>query len=173
MQELQQSTAAFLRGETLTPTVLPHPYAFNLFNHDAELDQGSGYNGEELKVIAETRCILGAADLRIGITCVRVPVLRAHAMALTVEFDTIVTPDRARTLIQAAPGLRLVDDRVTNHFPMPSEASGQDDVLVGRIRTDIGDPSGHSLALFAAGDQLLKGAALNAIQIAELLLKSV
>lgn len=173
MQELRESTAAFLRGETLTPTVLPHPYAFNLFSHDADVDLESGYNGEELKVIAETRRILGAADLRIGITCVRVPVLRAHAMALTVEFDTIVAPDRARTLIQAAPGLRLMDDRVTNLFPMPSAASGQDDVLVGRIRTDIGDPSGRSLALFAAGDQLLKGAALNAIQIAELLLKPV
>ena len=157
----------------MTPKVLPHPYAFNLFSHDANVDLESGYNGEELKVIAETRRILGAADLHIEITCVRVPVLRAHAMAVTVEFDTVVTPDTARTLFQAAPGLRLVDDRVANRFPMPSEASGQDDVLVGRIRTDIGDPSGRSLALFAAGDQLLKGAALNAIQIAELLLKSV
>jgi aspartate-semialdehyde dehydrogenase len=92
-------------------------------------------------------------------------------MALTVEFDEVVSPEAARALLAKAPGLRLVDDRAANHFPMPSEASGTDDVLVGRIRTDLGDPSGRSLALFVAGDQLLKGAALNAVQIAELLLK--
>jgi aspartate-semialdehyde dehydrogenase len=171
MEELRASTAAYLRGESYEPRVLPHPYAFNLFSHNADMDEESGYNGEELKVVAETRRILGAEALPIGITCIRVPVLRAHAMALTVEFDDVVSPEEARALLQAAPGLRLVDDRATNHFPMPSEASGQDDVLVGRIRTDLGDPSGRTLALFVAGDQLLKGAALNAVQIAELLLR--
>ncbi|MFC7552770.1 Asd/ArgC dimerization domain-containing protein [Pseudoroseomonas wenyumeiae] len=147
------------------------PYAFNLFSHNADMDVETGYNGEETKVVAETRRILDAQSLPIGITCIRVPVLRAHAMALTVEFDEVVSPEEARALLAQAPGLRLVDDREKNHFPMPSEASGADDVLVGRIRTDIGDPSGRSLALFVAGDQLLKGAALNAVQIAELLLK--
>ncbi|MBO1075774.1 aspartate-semialdehyde dehydrogenase [Roseomonas marmotae] len=171
MEELRESTAAYLRGESFEPKVLPHPYAFNLFSHNADMDVGSGYNGEETKVVAETRRILGAEALPIGITCIRVPVLRAHAMALTVEFDEVVTPEAARALLAQAPGLRLVDDREKNHFPMPSEASGTDDVLVGRIRTDLGDPSGRSLALFVAGDQLLKGAALNAVQIAELLLK--
>jgi aspartate-semialdehyde dehydrogenase len=92
-------------------------------------------------------------------------------MAMTVEFDEVVTPEEARELLQDGQGLKLVDDRAANHFPMPSEASGQDDVLVGRVRVDTGDPSGKTLALFAAGDQLLKGAALNAVQIAELLLK--
>jgi aspartate-semialdehyde dehydrogenase len=92
-------------------------------------------------------------------------------MALTIVFDEVVSVEEARAILGKAPGLRLVDDRAANHFPMPSEASGQDDVLVGRIRRDIGDPSGRSLALFVAGDQLLKGAALNAVQIAELLLK--
>jgi aspartate-semialdehyde dehydrogenase len=171
MEELRESTAAYLRGESYEQKVLPHPYAFNLFSHNADMDVETGYNGEETKVVAETRRILDAQALPIGITCIRVPVLRAHAMALTVEFDEVVTPEAARALLAQAPGLRLVDDRDKNHFPMPSEASGADDVLVGRIRTDIGDPSGRSLALFVAGDQLLKGAALNAVQIAELLLK--
>lgn len=171
MEELRESTAAYLRGEPYTPKVLPHPYAFNLFSHNADVDPDSGYNGEELKVVAETRRILDAGDLPIGITCIRVPVLRAHAIALNVEFDEVVTPEEARAILAAAPGLRLVDDRAANHFPMPSEASGQDDVLVGRIRRDLGDPSGRSLALFVVGDQLLKGAALNAVQIAESLLR--
>ncbi|MEN3974843.1 aspartate-semialdehyde dehydrogenase [Emcibacter sp. SYSU 3D8] len=171
MEELRESTAAHLRGESFEPTVLPHPYAFNLFSHNADVDPESGYNGEEEKVVAETRRIMGVDDLPIGITCIRVPVLRAHAMAISVELDQVVTPEDARALLADAPGLRLVDDRAANHFPMPSEASGQDDVLVGRIRVDTADPSGRTLAMFIAGDQLLKGAALNAVQIAELLLK--
>ncbi|WP_249122875.1 MULTISPECIES: aspartate-semialdehyde dehydrogenase [unclassified Bradyrhizobium] len=170
MEELRASTAAYLKGEAFTPRVLPHPYAFNLFSHNAEVDTDSGYNGEELKVVAETRRIMDTPELPIGITCIRVPVLRAHAMAINVTFDEAMTPARARELLAAAPGVRVVDDRVANHFPMPSEASGQDDVLVGRIRPDLGDPSGRSLALFVCGDQLLKGAALNAVQIAERLL---
>ena len=172
MAELRESTAASLRGEAYVPSVLPHPYAFNLFSHNADVDLETGYNGEELKVIAETRRILDAPDLPIGITCIRVPVLRAHAMALTVTFDAPIGVAEARDLLASAPGIRVVDDRRGNHFPMPSEASGQDDVLVGRIRTDLGDPSGRSLALFVAGDQLLKGAALNAVQIVERLLST-
>ena len=103
----------------------------------------------------------------MGITCVRVPVLRAHAMALTVEFESPLAAERAREILADAPGVRLVDDVAANHFPMPNEASGRDEVLVGRIRPDTSDPTGCSLALFVVGDQLLKGAALNAIQIAE------
>ena len=170
MEELRESTAAYLRGESYVPSVLPHPYAFNLFSHNAEMDEASGHNGEELKVVAETRKILAAPALPIGITCIRVPVLRTHAMAISVEFDAPVAPETARELLSAAPGLRVVDDAARNHFPMPSDATGQDDVLVGRIRRDLGDPSGRTLALFVVGDQLLKGAALNAVQIAELLL---
>ncbi|WP_202910673.1 aspartate-semialdehyde dehydrogenase [Teichococcus vastitatis] len=171
MEELRLSTAAALRGEAFEPKVLPHPYAFNLFSHNAEMDPHTGYNGEELKVVAETRRIMGLPELPIGITCIRVPVLRAHAMALTVEFEEKVTPDQVRAAFEGAPGVKLVDDRERNYFPMPSDASGQDDVLVGRIRADLGDPSGHSVALFVVGDQLLKGAALNAVQIAEALLR--
>jgi aspartate-semialdehyde dehydrogenase len=167
MQELVASTTAYLAGDTYAPRVMKHPYAFNLFSHDAAINPATGYNGEEEKVIAETRKIMGLPDLLVGVTCIRVPVLRAHAIALTVEFEDPVSPEEVRGLLAAAPGLRLVDDRGANHFPMPNEASGQGDVLVGRIRTDISDPSGHSVCLFIAGDQLLKGAALNAVQIAE------
>ena len=170
MEELRLATAAALAGETYAHSVLPHPYAFNFFSHNAEMDPETGYNGEETKVVAETRRIMGLPDLPIGITCIRVPILRAHGMAISVTFDRAVTPEAARAALAAAPGVRVVDDRAANHFPMPVEASGQDDVLVGRLRTDIGDPSGHTLALFVVGDQLLKGAALNAVQIAEALL---
>src|SRR5207248_9796854 len=118
---------------------------------------------EETKIVDESRKILDAPALRIGVTCVRVPVLRAHAVAVTLECERPIAPDEARALLADAPGVRVVDDPVRNYFPMPSDASGQDDVLVGRIRRDISDPSGHSLALFAAGDQLRKGAALTAV----------
>jgi aspartate-semialdehyde dehydrogenase len=167
MEELRASTAAALAGQNYAPKVLKHPYAFNLFSHDAAVDPATGYNGEETKVVAEMRRILGVPELPIGVTCIRVPVLRAHAIALTLEFAEPVTPDAARALLAAAPGVKVVDDVAGNHFPMPVEASGQGDVLVGRIRRDISDPSGRSISLFVCGDQLLKGAALNAVQIAE------
>lgn len=109
-------------------------------------------------------------DLPIGVTCVRVPVLRAHSIALTVELPHPVSPGEIRAILAAAPGIRIVDDAERNHFPMPNEASGQGDILVGRIRRDSSDPSGRTIAMFVAGDQLLKGAALNAVQIAERLL---
>jgi aspartate-semialdehyde dehydrogenase len=101
---------------------------------------------------------------------VRVPVLRAHAIAISAELDAPVAPAAVRECLEEAPGVRVIDDRAANHFPMPVEAENQGDVLVGRIRRDLGDPSGRSVALFVAGDQLLKGAALNAVQIAEALL---
>ncbi len=167
MEELRASTQAYLADRPFAPQVLPHPYGFNLFSHNAEVDEASGYNGEELKVIAECRRLLSAPELPIGVTCVRVPVLRAHSIALSLTFEQLVDPDQARQVLAAAAGVRIVDDRPRNHFPMPSEAQGQGDVLVGRIRRDLGDPTGCTLALFVAGDQLLKGAALNAVQIAE------
>jgi aspartate-semialdehyde dehydrogenase len=103
------------------------------------------------------------------VTCVRVPVLRAHSQAITFECEKPITEDEVRAILSHAPGVKIVDDRISNYFPMPIDASGQDDVLVGRIRRDLSDPSGHSISMFVAADQLLKGAALNAIQIAELL----
>jgi aspartate-semialdehyde dehydrogenase len=167
MEELRQSTRAALAGEAFAPKVLRHPYAFNLYSHDTAIDHATGANDEETKVARELRKIMQAPDLRISVTCIRVPVLRAHAVALTVEFERPIAPEAARELLAQAPGGRVVDNIGANHFPMPIEASAQDEVLVGRIRRDSSDPSGHSLALFIAGDQLLKGAALNAVQIAE------
>ena len=162
MAELQEATAAAVAGQDYPPQVMAHPYAFNLFSHDAAVDPESGYNGEELKVMAELRRLLAAPDLPASFTCLRVPVLRAHAMALTVRFAEPVSVEEARAWLAEAPGVRLVDDRAANHFPMPNEASGADEVLVGRIRTDLSDPSGRSLSLFVAGGQLFKGAAGNA-----------
>ena len=170
MEELRLATQAALNGETYEHKVLPHTYAFNFFSHNADMDEASGYNGEETKVVAETRRIMGIPELPVGITCIRVPILRAHGMAISIEFDEVVSPEEARALLEAAPGVRVVDDRARNYFPMPVDASGQEDVLVGRIRTDLSDPSGRTLAIFIVGDQLLKGAAQNAVQIAEALL---
>src|SRR5450631_820392 len=119
----------------------------------------------------ETQKIFGDSDIRISATCVRVPVLRAHSEALTIECERPITPAEVRDILKKAPGVKLVDDPEKNYFPMPKDASGQDDVLVGRIRQDSSDPSGKSIALFVAGDQLLKGAALNAVQIAEVLVQ--
>lgn len=168
--ELKEATRAHLAGREHRNRVLRHPYAFNLFSHDTPIDPGTLCNEEETKVVAETRKIFGDPALRIGATCVRVPVLRAHAAALTIECEQPISPSEVRALLASAPGVRLVDDAARNYFPMPMDASGQDDILVGRIRQDGSDPTGRSIAMFVAGDQLLKGAALNAVQIAELLL---
>jgi len=170
MEELSESTRAHLEGRAFTPKVLPHPYAFNVFSHNTKVDPETGYNEEETKVMQETRKIFGEPNLRITATCVRVPVLRAHCIALNIELDEPLSVAEARAILGNAPGVRLVDDMERNYFPMPHDASGQDDVLVGRIRKDVSDPTGRTLALFVAGDQLRKGAALNAVQIAERLL---
>ncbi|MEI9990031.1 MAG: aspartate-semialdehyde dehydrogenase [Rhizomicrobium sp.] len=170
MQELVDSTRAYLDGKPFAPKVLPHPYAFNVFNHNTAIDPDTGYNDEETKVIKETRKIFEDDAIAIGVTCVRVPVLRAHSEAITFECENPITEDEVRAILSDAPGVKIVDDRAKNYFPMPLDASGQGDILVGRIRRDLSDPTGHSIAMFVAGDQLLKGAALNAVQIAEYLL---
>lgn len=169
MDELVQATRANLAGEAFAQKVMPHPYAFNIFNHDTPIDPATGYNGEETKVIKETRKIFEDDRIAIGVTCVRVPVLRAHSQAITFECERPITEHDVRAILATAPGVTIVDDRVKNYFPMPIDASGQDNVLAGRIRADLSDPTGHSISMFVAADQLLKGAALNAIQIAELL----
>ncbi len=171
MEELRESTRAYLDGREYKNTVLPHPYAFNLFSHNSKIDPSNGYNEEEVKVMRETHKIFGDSSIRVAATCVRVPVLRAHSIAINFECERPITPAQVRDIIGTAPGVKLVDDVERNYFPMPKDASGQDPILVGRIRQDVSDPSGRSIALFVAGDQLLKGAALNAVQIAELLLK--
>ncbi len=169
MEELRESTRAYLEGRPYPPKVLPHPYAFNLFCHNSAIDPASGYNEEETKVVRETHKIFGDDSIRISATCVRVPVLRAHSVAIHFECERPIKAAEVRDLMSSAPGLKLVDDPQRNYFPMPKDASGADPILVGRIRQDSSDPSGRSIALFVAGDQLLKGAALNAVQIAELL----
>jgi aspartate-semialdehyde dehydrogenase len=169
MDELVESTRASLEGRAWEPKAMPHPYAFNLFSHNTGIDPETGYNEEESKVIKETRKIFEDERIGIGITCVRVPVLRAHCEAITFECERQICENEVRELLATAPGVKIVDNRANNYFPMPIDASGQDDVLVGRIRKDLSDPTGHSITMFVAADQLLKGAALNAIQIAELL----
>jgi len=170
MEELSESTRAYLEGRAFTPKVLPHPYAFNVFSHNTRVDPETGYNEEETKVMQECRKIFGVPDLRVTATCVRVPVLRAHCIAMNVEFEAPLSPAEARAILSKAPGVRVVDELERNYFPMPVDASGKDEVLVGRIRKDVSDPTGATLSLFVAGDQLRKGAALNAVQIAERLL---
>src|SRR5689334_8191430 len=170
MRELVDATRAHLDGKAFEQKVLPHPYAFNVFSHNTAIDPKTGYNDEETKVIRETRKIFEDQEIAIGVTCIRVPVLRAHSQAITFECERPISEGEVRAILTDGPGVRIVDDRVKNYFPMPLDASGQDDVLVGRIRQDVSDPSGRSIAVFVAADQLLKGAALNAVQIAEYLL---
>jgi aspartate-semialdehyde dehydrogenase len=169
MEELEESTRAYLEGRPYENKILPHPYAFNLFSHNTKIDPVTGYNEEETKMVKETKKIFGDQDIRISATCVRVPVLRAHSEALTIECQRPITPAEVSALLANAPGVKIVDDPEKNYFPMPKDASGKDDILVGRIRQDASDPSGKSIVMFVAGDQLLKGAALNAVQIAEVL----
>ena len=171
MEELRESTRAYLDGKKFEPKVLPHPYAFNAFSHNTKIDPATGHNEEETKVINETHKIFGDPDIHIGITCVRIPVLRAHCVSVTFECEKPITPEEVRELIAKAPGCKLVDDQVRNYFPMPVDASGKDEILVGRIRRDLSDTTGRSISIFSAGDQLLKGAALNAVQIAEELVR--
>jgi len=170
MEELRESTRAYLDGREFEPKVLPHPYAFNAFSHNTKIDKETGYNEEETKVINETRKIFGDPNIAIGITCIRIPVLRAHCVSVTFECERPITPDEVRGILATAPGVRVVDDQERNYFPMPVDASGTDEILVGRIRRDLSDSTGRSIAIFSSGDQLLKGAALNAVQIAEELL---
>src|SRR5580692_5519403 len=122
MAELVESTRASLAGQTYQPKVLPHPYAFNLFSHNTAVDPETGYNDEETKVIKETRKIFEDERIAIGVTCVRVPVLRAHCEAITFECEQPITEDQVREILSAAPGVRIVDDRARNYFPMPVDA---------------------------------------------------
>jgi aspartate-semialdehyde dehydrogenase len=164
MRELEDQVHQYAEGKEVTHSVFPHQIAFNLFSHNTKVAD-NGYNEEENKVIEEMRKMFHAPDLPILPTCIRVPVLRAHSEAVALELEAPMSPEEAREILGRAPGIKIVDDPKANHFPMPLEASGDLDVHVGRIRRDLTNPNG--LALFVAGDQLLKGAAWNAVQIAE------
>jgi len=168
MAELEDQTRDVLAGRPAVPKILPHRYAFNLFSHNTKIAP-NGYNEEENKMVKETWKIFHDDTIKICPTCIRVPVLRAHSESIVAEFERPLSVEQARQILAKAPGVKLVDDREKNLFPMPIDATEQDDCLVGRIREDLSQP--NSLALFVAGDQLLKGAALNAVQIAELLIR--
>jgi aspartate-semialdehyde dehydrogenase len=166
IQELEEETRAFLENRSYQRTVLPHPYAFNLFPHNSTFNE-NGYAEEELKMRYETQKILEDATIGVHATCVRVPVLRAHSETLNVTFHSEVSVESAYKILKTAPGVKILEDRAQNRFAMPLDATGQDDILCGRIRKDDSFP--NTLDLWVVGDQLLKGAALNALQIAELI----
>jgi aspartate-semialdehyde dehydrogenase len=166
MEELRQLSRTVLDGGEPVSSVLPHSLAFNLFLHNSPLEP-SGYCEEELKMLNETRKIMDLPDLRLSATCVRVPVLRAHSEAVNIEFSEPFPVEEARALLAVAPGVELIEDFGANRFPMPTDVTGCDPVAVGRIRQDLSEP--NALELWLCGDQIRKGAALNAIQIAELL----
>ena len=161
-----------LDGKPPTCEIFSQQYAFNLFSHDSDIGD-EGYNTEEMKMVHETHKMWANDSVAITATCVRVPVMRAHSESINLEFDRPIDASQARELLRAAPGVTVIDDRAANRFPTPLDATGRDDVFVGRIRNDISrngaDRSG--IDLFVCGDQIRKGAALNAVQIAELLLK--
>ncbi len=168
MEEVKIQAQAVLNGDPPPTEIFPYPLAFNLFPHNSDLNS-QGYCTEEMKMVQETRKIFSVPDMRISVTCVRVPVLRAHSEAINLEFTQPFEVAQARSILQQAPGVKLVEDWQANYFPMPIDASGRDEVLVGRIRQDISHANG--LELWLSGDQIRKGAALNAVQIAELLVE--
>ncbi len=166
VDELLQQVATTLRGEPTEPRVYPHQIAFNCFPHISGLkDEYPGYYGEEIKMIKETRKMLSAPDLAVTATCVRVPVFSGHSEAINVQFEREVTPDEARAILSEAPGLLVVDDPAEAVYPTPRMATGRDEVMVGRIRKD--PSTENALDMWVVADNIRKGAALNAVQIAE------
>ncbi len=170
--ELEQQTRAFATGGQILKKLFAHQIVNNLFCHNSAI-AANGYNEEENKMVNETRKIFADPRIMVTATCVRVPIARAHCESINLEFERAITPQEVREILQKAPGVRVVDDAVNNHFPMPLEASGQDSVLVGRIRQDISREDGRGIELFVSGDQIRKGAATNAVQIAERLVESM
>jgi len=175
MAELEAQTREVLAGRPAVPGVLHEPCAFNVFSHDSSLDEGTGLNVEEQKMIDETRKIWGDPSVMVDATCVRVPVMRAHTESIRLTLRDPASVDEVRAELGSKPWLSIVDDRANNRFPTPLQAGGGDVTLVGRIREDVSmggpDASGRSrhLHLMVSGDQIRKGAALNAIQIGDLL----
>jgi len=167
MTELIEETRRFLDGEPVTHKVFQHPIPFNVIPH-IDAFQENGYTREEMKVVWETRKIFDEPEMKISCTAVRIPTLRAHSEAATVVFERPVTPQAARAVLENAPGVEVVDEPERLRYPLPLSATGKWDVEVGRIRKNLAFD--NALDFFVSGDQLLKGAALNAVQIAELFL---
>ena len=166
--ELMGEVEALSKGETYEPKIFPYQIAYNLIPQIGG-ESYEGYTSEEMKMQNEGRKIMHLPDLTVSCTCVRVPVVRSHSISASLHFDKPVTVEEARQIIAQAPGCKLVDDLGAKQYPMPLDTSDQDIVFVGRIRKDLTDPNG--LCLWCCGDQVRKGAATNAIQIAELLVK--
>lgn len=166
LEELDRQIKAYATGAAIEKVKFPHQIVNNLFSHNTKIAE-NGYNEEENKMLFETRKIFGDPKIGISATCVRVPIPRAHCEAINLEFERPITPAEVRAILSKAPGVKIVDNVDANHFPMPLEASGQDDVLVGRIRQDVSREDGRGIDLFVSGDQIRKGAATNAVQIAE------
>ena len=164
LQEMQEQSSLILNNEPVTPSTYPHQIAFNVLPH-IEPFQENGYTREEMKMVYETRKILHDDSLMVSATCVRVPVAVSHSESIHIEFDRPITPHEVREILSTEPGVRIVDDPFSDVYPMPIDAAGTDEVLVGRIRRDVSHPNG--IALWVVCDNLRKGAALNAIQIAE------
>jgi aspartate-semialdehyde dehydrogenase len=169
IEDLRQQTLAWARGEAMVPKHFAHQIAFNLIPA-IDAFGADGYTGEEMKLVNETRKILEAPDLLVAPTTVRVPVFTCHSVAVNAETDVKVTAERARELFARFPGLKVWDDPAEQRYPMPIAVEGQDDCWVGRVREDLSHP--RALSFWVVGDQLRKGAATNAVQIAELLLGS-
>ncbi len=169
MLELENQSRDILDGKEAKCEVFPYQIAFNVFCHNSPL-KPNGYNEEEMKLVNETRKIFDCPDIAITCTCVRIPVYRAHSESINLEFTDPITSEQVRDLLSTAPGVTLLDDRENNRFPMPIDASDKDDIFVGRIRQDESLPDNRGINLWVCGDQLRKGAALNAVQIAEKLL---
>jgi len=167
MEELKILTERYLKGDPQNSQVLPYSLAFNLFLHNSPM-LANNYCEEEMKMLNETRKILNMPDLKVSSTCVRVPVLRAHSESINIEFESIVKPKDALKKLSQSAGIEIIEDYENNRFPMPNDVMGKDNVAVGRLRSDISQPNG--LELWLCGDQIRKGAALNAVQIAELLI---
>tara|TARA_Y100000589_G_scaffold316203_1_gene340701 strand:+ start:70 stop:1125 length:1056 start_codon:yes stop_codon:yes gene_type:complete len=168
MEELKFLTAKYLEGSPQKSKVLPYSLAFNLFLHNSTM-LNNNYCEEEMKMLNETRKILNIPDLKLSSTCVRVPVIRAHSESVNVEFKEIIQPLKAVEILKNSLGVDVIEDYKLNRFPMPIDVMQKDNIAVGRIRTDLSNP--NALELWLCGDQIRKGAALNAVQIAEILIK--
>lgn len=168
LYELEAQQRAFAAGQPIVKEKFPHQIFNNVFSHNSKVAD-NGYNEEENKMVLETRKIFNDPRIMITATCVRVPIPRAHSESINLEFERPMTVDQVRQILSKAPGVKIIDDPAGNYFPMPLEASNQDLVLTGRIRQDISREDGKGIDLFVSGDQIRKGAATNAVQIAEML----
>jgi aspartate-semialdehyde dehydrogenase len=171
LAELEEQMKDYVAGRELTVKAFQHQLTYNLIPHIDKFDETNWYTLEELKMLNESRKMLHAPELKLSCTCVRVPIARAHSEALNIEFEEDITPEEAREILSGAEGVKLVDDPLNGGYPMPLDATAKYDVLVGRIRQDISRDDRKGLDIFVSGDQLLRGAALNAVEIAEHLIK--